>query len=248
MTNDIFSRNELIWGEDFQKSLSQVCVMVAGLGGVGGYALESLARAGVGKFIIIDFDTVETSNINRQIIAANSTVGQHKTDLFEARLKDINPDIKVEKFNEFYKKELNDIILKDADFVVDAIDTMRYKVDLIESCVKRKIPIISAFGAGNRLDPTKLKIVDISEIDRPNCTFSKNILYQLKKRKITSGVKAVVSEEIPIKSVQKTVEKLSDGSNKIQVGSCVFVPAVMGYYMGYYVINNLKIGLDNPTF
>ncbi len=240
MAGDIFSRNELIWGEDFQKSLSQVCVMAAGLGGVGGYALESLARAGVGKFKIIDFDTVENSNINRQIIALTSTVGQNKTELFETRLKEINPDIKVEKFDEFYKKELNENILKDVDFVIDAIDTMRYKVDLIESCVKRGIPIISAFGAGNRLDPTKLKIVDISEIDKPDCNFSKNILYQLKKREITSGVKAVISDELPIKLTQKTVGKLIDGSNKIQVGSCVFVPAVMGYYMGYYVIKQLK--------
>ena len=238
--NEIFSRNELLWGEDFQKSLSEKCVLVAGLGGVGGYALEALARSGIGKFKIIDFDTVEKSNINRQIIALNSTVGQNKTELFEKRLKDINPNITVEKYNCFYSKELNNEIFAGVDFVVDAIDTMRYKVDLIESCVNSKILIISAFGAGNRLDPAKLKIVDISDIEKPNDAFSKNIIYQLKKRGIEKGVAAVISDESPIKLKEKTVGKLGDGSNKIRVGSCVFVPAVMGYYMGYKVVETLK--------
>ena len=162
--SDIFSRNIILWGEDFQKSLAEKCVLVAGLGGVGGYALEALARAGIGKFKIIDFDTVEVSNINRQIIALNSTLNEHKTEIFEKRLKDINPEIQIEKYTKFYSKELNNEVFEGIDFVVDAIDTMRYKVDLIESAVGRKIPIVSAFGAGNRINPTKLKIVDISEI------------------------------------------------------------------------------------
>lgn len=236
---EIFSRNIMLWGEDFQKSLSKKCILVAGLGGVGGYALEALARAGVGKFKIIDFDTVEDSNINRQIIAFNSTLGQQKTDLFEKRLKDINPEIEIKKYTKFYTKELNDEIFDGVDYVVDAIDTMRYKVDLIESSVNNKIPIVSAFGAGNRINPTKLKIVDISEIKKSNCQFSKNILYQLKKRNITSGVISVISEESPIKPNDKTVGTLPDGSTKIRVGSCVFVPAVMGYYMAYYVVENM---------
>ena len=233
---EIFLRNTILWGEDFQKSMSQKCILVAGLGGVGGYALEALARAGVGKFKRIDFDTVEESNINRQIIALNSTVGQQKTDLFEQRLKDINPEIEIIKYTKFYTKELNDEIFDGVDYVVDAIDTMRYKVDLIESAVNKNIPVISAFGAGNRIDPTKLKIVDISEIQKPNCQFSKNILYQLKKRNIISGVTAVISEESPIKPAEKTVGTLPDGSTKIRVGSCIFVPAVMGYYMAYFVV------------
>ena len=237
---EIFSRNELLWGEDFQKSLSQKCVLVAGLGGVGGYALEALARSGVGKFKIIDFDTVEESNINRQIIALNSTIGQQKTDLFEKRLKNINPDIKIKKYNCFYTKDLNNEVFDGVDYVVDAIDTMRYKVDLIDSAVKFGVPVVSAFGAGNRIDPTKLRIADISEIEKPNDAFSKNILYQLKKRNITTGVTAVISEETPIKPIEKTVGTLPDGSTKIRVGSCVFVPAVMGYYMAYHICNKCK--------
>ena len=236
--NEIFSRNEILWSEGFQKFLAQKCVLVTGLGGVGGYATEALARAGIGKFKIVDFDNVEESNINRQIIALNSTIGQSKTDLFESRLKDINPKVQIEKYNCFYSKDLNDKIFDGVDFVVDAIDTMRYKVDLIESSIEKKIPVISAFGAGNRINPTKLKIVDISEIEKPNDTFSKNILYQLKKRNITSGVTVVISEEQPIKPSQKIVGELPDGSQKIRVGSCVFVPAVMGYYMSYFVIKN----------
>lgn len=238
--NEIFSRNELLWGKDFQEFLSQKCVLVAGLGGVGGYALEALARSGIGKFIIIDFDKIEESNINRQIIALNSTLGQSKTDVFEQRLKNINPKIEIEKYNQFYTKELNETIFKNVDFVVDAIDTMRYKVDLISSCVEKNIPVISAFGAGNRLDPTKLKIVDISEIKKTNCAFSKNILYQLNKRGISSNVTAVISDENPIKLFEKRVGKLIDGSNKIRVGSCVFVPAVMGYFMSYYIVDKLN--------
>ena len=236
---EIFSRNIMLWGEGFQKTLSDKCVLVAGLGGVGGYALEALARAGVGKFKILDFDTVEKSNLNRQIIALKSTIGQQKTDLFEKRLKDINSEIIIEKYNQFYTKDLNDEIFDGVDYVVDAIDTMRYKVDLIVSAVEKNIPVVSALGAGNRIDPTKLKIVDISEIKKPNCQFSKNILYQLKKRNITSGATAVISEEPPIKPSEKATGTLPDGSTKIRVGSCVFVPAVMGYYMAYYVIENI---------
>lgn len=239
--SEIFSRNIILWGEDFQKSLSNKCVLAAGLGGVGGYALEALARAGIGKFKIIDFDTVEESNINRQIIALNSTKGQQKTELFENRLKDINSAIEIKTYNQFYTKDLNDEIFNGVDYVIDAIDTMRYKVDLIESSVLRNIPVISAFGAGNRIDPTKLKIVDISEIEKPKCQFSKNILYQLKKRNIISNVTAVISEEIPIKPAQKTVGTLPDGSTKIRVGSCIFVPAVMGYYMAFELLK--KIGI-----
>ena len=238
--SELFSRNELLWGKDFQKSLSEKCVLVAGLGGVGGYALEALARSGVGKFKIIDFDTVEKSNINRQIIALNSTIGQSKTELFEKRLKDINPDIKIKTYNQFYTNELNEEIFDGVDLVIDAIDTMRYKVELVESSTNFKIPIISAFGAGNRLDPAKLKIVDISEITKPNDAFSKNILYQLKKRGIEKGITVVMSEEVPIKPKEKIIGKLGDGSNKIRVGSCVFVPAVMGYYMGYYAVDYFK--------
>ncbi len=238
--NELFSRNEIIWGEEFQKSLSQKCVLVAGLGGVGGYALEAVARAGIGKVKIIDFDTVEKSNINRQIIALNSCIDKPKTELFEIRLKEINPNIQIETFNCFYSKELNDKILNNVDYIIDAIDTMRYKIELIESAVNCKIPVISAFGAGNRIDPTKLKIVDISEIKNPNCQFSKNIMYQLKKRGITKGVTAVISEEPPLKPKNKIVGELPDGSNKIRVGSCVFVPAVMGYFMGYQVIKDFK--------
>lgn len=238
--SEIFSRNEIIWGKDFQKSLSQKCILIAGLGGVGGYALEALARCGIGNVKIVDFDTVEKTNINRQLVALNSTLEKSKVDMFETRLKDINPNINIEKFNCFYSKEINDKVFENTDFVIDAIDTMKYKIELIESAIEKGVKIISAFGAGNRIDPTKLKIVDISEIQKPNCQFSKNILYQLNKRGITSGVTAVISEEPPLKPATKITNELPDGSTKIQVGSCIFVPAVMGYYMAYQVIQELQ--------
>lgn len=237
--SEIFSRNEMLFGKDKLEILSKRCVAVVGLGGVGGYTLEALARIGIQNFKIVDFDTVEKSNINRQIIAFNSTVGQNKTDIFEKRLKDINPDIKIEKFTEFYTKDLNENLFKNVDFVVDAIDTMRYKIELLENCYSLKIPVISAFGAGNRIDPTKLKIADISEIKKGNDQFTKNILYQLKKREITQGIMAVYSEEKPIKLEIKSTSELPDGSTKIGVGSCVFVVATMGYYIAYEVVNQL---------
>lgn len=236
--SEIFSRNELLFGQDKQKALSDLTITVAGLGGVGGYTLDALARLGVKKFKIIDFDTVEESNINRQLIAFNSTIGKSKVELFKERLLDINNEIEVETFDEFYTKELNDKVLDGVDFVVDAIDTLRYKIDLIESAYNKNIKVISAFGAGNRIDPTQLRITDISKIEKPNCAFSKNILYQLKKRNITSGITAVVSDEKPIK-ISKSVDELKDGSMKIQVGSCVLVPSVMGYYIAYEILRQV---------
>lgn len=239
-----FSRNELIWGKEKQALLKDKVVFVFGLGGVGGFALEALARSGVRNFTIIDFDEVSSSNINRQIIALNSTVGLKKTDLFEQRLKDINPDINVGCVCDFYGEKLEDKVFNiKPDFVVDAIDTMRSKIDLLVYCRENDIPVITSMGAGNRFDPTQLYITDIKDIENKKCTFTKNVLYQLKKRGIESGITAVCSRENP-----NVLEKISSVENiqtqagehieftKITPGSTPFVPAVAGYYMAYFVI------------
>lgn len=239
-----FSRNELIWGKEKQALLKSKVVFVFGLGGVGGFALEALARSGVENFTIVDFDEVSDSNINRQIIALNSTVGQKKAELFTQRLLDINSNIKVNSICDFYNESLKEkIFATKPDYVIDAIDTMRSKIDLLVYCKKNNIPVITSMGAGNRLDPTKLYITDIKDIENKKCTFTKNVLYQLKKRGIDSGITAVCSKEAP-----NVLEKISVVENietnegekieftKITPGSTPFVPAVAGYYMGYWVI------------
>lgn len=190
--SELFSRNELYWGEEIQSKLKNTSVAVFGLGGVGGFACEMLARAGIGTMTIIDFDTVSESNINRQLIALHSTIGMKKTELFEKRLKDINPDIKLNAITDFY---LEDFDFKNLDYVVDAIDTMKSKVNLLVKCYENKVPVISSMGAGNRINPLELYACDISEIKNKKDTFVQNILYQLGKKCITSGIDVVISNE-----------------------------------------------------
>lgn len=244
--SELFSRNELIWGKEGQAILQNKHIFVFGLGGVGGFAVESMARAGIGNFTLVDFDKVSESNINRQLIALHSTIGSKKTELFKLRLEDINTRINLRIFDNFYNSRLNEEIFNiKPDFVVDAIDTMRSKIELLEYCKNNNIPVITSMGAGNRKDPTRLHIVDISEIGKTKCTFCKNVLYNLQKKGITEGITAVISEESPnctekICNEENIITK--DGEHfcfkKYTPGSTAFVPAVAGYYMGYYVINS----------
>lgn len=242
-----FSRNELIWGKESQEKLSKKHVTIFGLGGVGGFALESLARAGVENFTIIDFDTVSESNINRQIIALNTTIGQKKTELFRLRLLDINPHISLKCIDDFFNNNLlEECFSQKTDFVVDAIDTMRSKIELLVYCYQNKIPVITSMGAGNRLDPTQLYIADISEIQNKKDTFTKNVLYHLQQNGITSGITVVSSKEKAVQTEKIMVtEKITTKQgenvefNKITPGSTPFVPAVAGYYLGWYVLKEL---------
>ena len=247
MVDDTFSRNELIWGCDNQKLLSEKHVAVIGLGGVGGYAVEALARAGIGEFTIVDFDIVSKSNINRQLIALNSTIGQKKTGLFTQRLKDINPLVKINDIDSFYTEDLNNIIFsKKIDYVIDAIDTVKSKIQLLEYCYNHKIPVITSLGAGNRLDPTKLCIKNIKDVQKNKCNFVTNIIKTLDKKNIRGGIDVIISEEIPkSKNNIKNIEciKTNNGEKieftKVSPGSVIFVPAVAGYYLAYQVINSI---------
>ena len=244
---NIFSRNELIWGKKAQDTLKEKHIAVFGLGGVGGYALESLARSGIGYFTIVDFDKVSVTNINRQIIALHSTVGENKAKLFKERLLDINPDVKINVIENFYNTRLNDLIFAEkVDFVVDAIDTMRSKIELLTYCKKNDIPVVTSMGAGNRLDPTMLYLTDISKIENKKDVFVKNILYQLAQNGVESGITAVVSREKPhVAEKIMNTEKIQtpDGEyfefNKISPGSTPFVPAVAGYYMAFFVLKSI---------
>ena len=242
-----FSRNELIWGKEKQKSLKDKHITVFGLGGVGGFALESLARAGVGNFTIIDFDTVSESNINRQLVALNSTVGKKKTDLFKNRLQDINPEIKVKTIDDFFfEGNINTCFEQKTDFVVDAIDTMRSKIELLSYCHENNIPVVTSMGAGNRIHPDKLYISDISEIHDKKAPFVSNIIYQLKKHNITSGIKVVTSDEKPfVQEKLSEVENITTKNgeeiqfNKIIPSSTPFVASCAGIFMASEIVCEL---------
>jgi len=242
-SNDLFSRNELFWGIEAQNILKNAHVAVFGLGGVGGFCAESLARAGVGKLTIVDFDKVSTSNINRQIIALHSTVGQNKAKLFETRLKDINPEIELKVIDDFYTGE----VLSDGiDFAADAIDTLRSKISLLENCVRKNIPVISSMGAGNRIDPTQLYISNISEIENKNAPFVSNCIYQLKKLGIEKGITVVASREKPFvreKISSKETVTTKDGETieftKITPSSTPFVASCAGIFMASHIVKTL---------
>lgn len=240
---NFLSRNILFWGEEAQQKISASHVAVFGLGGVGGYCVEALARSGVGKLTIVDFDKVSQTNINRQIIALHSTEGKLKTELFSARLKDINPNIEIKVIQDFYNEDFD---FSGIDFVADAIDTMRSKINLLVSCVENNIPCISSMGAGNRVDPTKLYISDISEIHDKKAPFVSNVLYQLKKRGIETGITVVTSDEKPFvqeKLSELETVKTSDGSTieftKIIPSSTPFVASCAGIFMASYVVRRI---------
>lgn len=246
---DIFSRNELFWGRENQRLLQQQHVAVFGLGGVGGFCAEALVRAGIGELTIIDFDEVSSSNINRQIVALHSTIGQYKAKLFEKRLTDINPELKLHVIDDFYTENLNELFNLGFDYVADAIDTMRSKITLLETCINKSIPVISSMGAGNRIDPTQLYISDIDEIENKNAPFISNIIYQLKKRGIEKGITVVASREKPycnekISSTENITTK--DGEKfeftKITPASTPFVASCAGIFMAYYITNEIIKG------
>ena len=242
--SELFSRNILYWGEENQKLLANKHVAVFGLGGVGGFCAEALARAGVGSLTIVDFDTVSKSNINRQSVAFHSTIGQKKTALFEKRLKDINPDINIEIVDDFYTQD--SAILQNVNYTADAIDTMRSKINLLKTCYENKIPVISSMGAGNRIDPTQLYIADLKDVENRNAPFVSNVIYQLKKLGITEGITFVCSRETP-HAEEKITEKeeimTNSGEkiefNKIIPSSTPFVASCSGIFMASYIVRKL---------
>lgn len=232
MEKEIFQREKLLIGEDSLKKLQQKHVAVFGLGGVGSYVVEGLVRAGIGKFTLIDFDKVDVSNINRQIIATTKTVGRYKVDVEEERIKVINPNAKVITYKEFVGNQNENVELfqqlKNVDYIVDAIDTVAAKIRIIEFANKNNINIISALGTGNKLNPTKLKLEDI--YNTKVCPLAKVIRKELRKRDIEK-LDVVYSEEEPI--------KVANNEEKKVIGSISFVPSIAGLMISYKVINNL---------
>ncbi len=244
--SELFSRNILYWSEEKQQILLQKHVAVFGLGGVGGFCAETLARAGVGNLTIIDFDTVSESNINRQIVALQSTIGQKKTELFENRLKDINPDINIEIVDDFYTEDNFFLLGQKCDYVADAIDTMRSKIHLLKTCYENKIPVISSMGAGNRIDPTKLYIADLKDVENRNAPFVSNVIFQLKKLGITQGITFVCSRETPQvrEKITEKEEIITNSGEKIEFNKIIpsstpFVASCSGIFMASYIVQRL---------
>ncbi len=228
LSDQRFSREDRLIGKDNRVKLASKTVAVFGLGGVGSYCVEALARAGVGNLVICDGDNVDITNINRQLYALSSTVGMPKTEVAYSRIKDINPDAKIERKQIFFNAEtLSSFDFSSYDYIVDCIDTVTSKLLLIECAKSAYKPVISCLGAGNKMDPTAFKVADI--YDTSICPLAKVMRRELKKRNI-EGLKVVYTEEPPI---------TPEGEDKRTPASISFVPPVAGFVIAGVVIKDL---------
>lgn len=220
-----FSRLEKVIGSLNVDDLSKKSVLVLGVGGVGGYVVESLARSNIGTLILVDYDKVEESNINRQIIALNSTIGKSKVDVLEERIKDINSGCKVIKIDKFIDdKNYLELFDNNIDYFVDACDTVLVKKLVIKECLKRNIPFISSMGTGNKLDPSKLVITDIRKT--VNDPLARILRKFVRDEKINKKVMVLTSSELPIKTKDRTP------------GSTAFVPSSAGLLIASYIVRS----------
>ncbi len=231
-----FSRSELLLGKDTMDKLANMKIAVFGVGGVGSYVCEALVRSGVGSFILIDSDSISLTNVNRQIHATLKTVGKSKVEVMKERMLDINPDCNIVTYEEFYLPDNHsDIITDDISYIVDAIDTVSAKIDIIMEAKKRNIPIISAMGAGNKLDPTRFEVTDIYKTSV--CPLAKVMRRELKNRGI-KHLKVVYSKEEPIKIEDYSC--CSEELDKKRVpGSLAFVPSCMGLIIASEIVKDI---------
>jgi len=237
-----FNRTELLFGKQAIEKFQQSRIAVMGLGGVGSYAAEALARSGIGSFLLVDFDTVGLSNLNRQLPALHSTIGKLKTEAMRDRLKDINPKLNIEIYSDFCAQESRDKLLRNIDFVVDAIDSLGPKTGLIEDCYRKNIPVISSMGAASRFDPSKIELVDISK--SRICPLAKKVRKYLHRRGIHKGIPVVYSYEKPIPQFDHDAGAEAEwvsgrGRKRGTLGSVVYLPAIMGMWCASYVLRKL---------
>lgn len=228
-----FSRTELLIGKEALERLKKSKVAVFGIGGVGSFAAEALARAGIGKFVLVDKDVVEITNLNRQLIATRKTLGRPKAEIMKERILDINPEAEVTVYQAFYLPETaSELIQDDYDYIVDAVDTVTAKIDLVVQAKKRGIPIISSMGAGNKLDPTRFRVADIysTSVD----PLAKVMRRELRSRGIES-LKVVYSDEPPI----KPMESEEKTARRHVPGSISFVPPMAGMIIAGEVVKDI---------
>lgn len=218
-----FKRLEMLIGKDNLNILKNKSVLILGVGGVGGYVAEALARSNIGTLILVDYDIVDVTNINRQIIALESTIGKKKVDVLEERIKDINSGCKIIKIDKFIDlNNLEDLFKYNIDFFVDACDTVTTKKEVIKKCLDKDIDFISSMGTGNKLDPSKLEIIDIRKtINDPLARILRKFI---KDEKINKKVMVLSSKELPIKTGERTP------------GSTAFVPSSAGLLIASYII------------
>jgi tRNA A37 threonylcarbamoyladenosine dehydratase len=230
-------RTQLLLGEEKLSKLINSNVLVVGLGGVGGIAAEMIARAGVGKMTIVDADTVDPTNRNRQIPALHSTEGVLKTDVLKARLLDINPDLDLTVIAEYFRDDLTHKVLDEGnfDYALDCIDTLSPKVFFIKACIDRKIPLVSSMGAGNKVDPTQVRVDDISK--SYNCKLAKYTRKYLHKFGIRRGVKVVFSAEEAQQYMGVTM--VGARNKKSAPGTISYLPAVFGCTVASVAIRDL---------
>lgn len=225
-----FSRTELLIGKDGVEKLRKSKVAIFGIGGVGSFVVEALVRAGVGNFILVDNDNISLSNINRQIIATKKTIGRSKVEVAKERILEINPEANVETYKEFFMPETKGILDKQISYIVDAIDTVTAKIELVLRAEKLNIPIISSMGTGNKLDPTRFEVTDVYKTSV--CPLAKVMRKELKQKGIKK-LKVVYSKEEPIK-----IKK--EARNQRQVpGSISFVPSVAGLIIAGEVVKDI---------
>lgn len=230
-----FQRLEMLIGTDRVEALKTKRVIVFGVGGVGGYVCEALARSGVGAIDVVDNDTVSVTNINRQIIATTDTVGKNKTSVMAERMKSINPVINVTEYNMFYLPETADEIdLAQYDYVVDAIDTVSGKMELAIRCQRLGVPLVSSMGTGNKLDPTKIVVTDIYKTKV--CPLAR-VMRNLCKKNGIKKLTVVYSEEEPISPLFQPEDNINP--NKSVPASSAFVPPAAGLTIASYVVRNL---------
>ena len=232
-----FSRTEMLFGNEGMEKLNEAKVAVFGLGGVGSFVCEGLARAGVGNFVLVDYDKVDETNINRQLIATTKTVGKYKIDLMKERILDINPQANVETYKEFYLADSKlDIITEDLSYAVDCVDTIMAKIAIICKSKELDVPVISSMGTGNKLDPTMFEIADIYETSV--CPLARIMKKDLKKRDITD-LKVLYSQELPVDTSNCEINK--DARFKVN-GTVSFVPSVAGLIIAGEVIKDIVNG------
>lgn len=234
--NDFLERTELLLGAEKLDILKRSNVLIVGLGGVGAYAAEMLARAGIGAMTIVDADNVAESNINRQLVALHSTIGRPKAEILAGRISDINPHIKLTVIQEYIKDEATDVLLDSAvfDYAVDAIDTLSPKVNIIKGCLDRGIPLVSSMGAGAKTDPTLVEIRDISKSH--HCPLAHMLRKRLHKLGIRKGFKVVFSPE-PVRDGSMIL--CEEANKKSNVGTISYMPAIFGCCCASVVIRDL---------
>lgn len=229
-----FSRTELLIGKEGLNKLKNAKIAIFGIGGVGSYVVEGLARAGVGSFVLVDNDDVALSNLNRQIIATQKTIGKPKVEVAKERILDINPNAKVKIYKEFFMPDTEGIIDNSVSYIVDAIDTVTAKIELVLRANNLSIPIISSMGTGNKLDPTRFEVTDIYKTSV--CPLAKVMRKELKARGIKK-LKVVYSKEEPIKM------KKEETKQKQVPGSISFVPSVAGLIIAGEVVKDIIKGM-----